>query len=171
MEDIKVLVTGGFSVGKTQLIKTLTDDFVSTEKPITDNNEILYKENTTVAMDYGKINIDGKTVHLFGTPGQERFRFMWEVLDKNKSAFILLVDSTDIKKIKEAETFLDYFSKDNVPFVIGCNKQDVEGALSVQEIKNLLKVDADYIPLVATDKNNSMLVLKLLMKKIEKVLA
>ncbi len=171
MEDIKVLVTGGFSVGKTQLIKTLTDDFISTEKPITDNNEILYKENTTVAMDYGKINIDGKTVHLFGTPGQERFRFMWEVLDKNKSAFILLVDSTDIKKIKEAETFLDYFSKDNVPFVIGCNKQDVEGALSVQEIKNLLKVDADYIPLVATDKNNSMLVLKLLMKKIENVLA
>ncbi len=171
MEDIKVLVTGGFSAGKTQLIKTLTDDFVSTEKPITDNNEILYKENTTVAMDYGKINIDGKTVHLFGTPGQERFRFMWEVLDKNKSAFILLVDSTDIKKIKEAETFLDYFSKDNVPFVIGCNKQDLEGALSVQEIKNFLKVDADYIPLVATDKNNSMLVLKLLMKKIEKVLA
>ena len=169
MEDIKVLVTGGFSVGKTQLIKTLTDDFVSTEKPITDNNEILYKENTTVAMDYGKINIDGKTVHLFGTPGQERFRFMWEVLDKNKSAFILLVDSTDIKKIKEAETFLDYFNKDNVPFVIGCNKQDVEGALSVQEIKNLLKVDADYIPLVATDKNNSMLILKLLMKKLEEV--
>ena len=169
MEDIKVLITGGFSVGKTQFIKTLTENSVSIEKPITDRDEILHKEHTTVAMAYGKLNIDGKTVHLFGTPGQERFRFMWDVLDKNTSAFILLVDSTDVKKIREAEVFLDYFNKDNIPFVIGCNKQDVEGALPVQEIKNLLKVDADYIPLVATDKSNSMLVLKLLMKKLEEV--
>lgn len=167
MENIKVLVTGGFSVGKTQFIKTLTENSVSTEKQITNKEEILYKDHTTVAMDYGKLDIDGKTVHLFGTPGQERFKFMWEVLDKDKSAFILLVDSTNKEKLIEAQTFLEYFNKDNVPFVIGCNKQDVDGALSVQEIKDLLNIEADYIPLVAKDKNNSMLVLKLLMKKLE----
>ncbi|RMD46674.1 MAG: GTP-binding protein [Aquificota bacterium] len=166
METVKVLVTGDFSSGKTQFIKTLTSDTFSTEKRITDIKEAEKKSETTVAMDYGKLFLEGKAIHLFGTPGQERFKFMWDVLDKNKSGFILLVDSTNIENIKNGANFIDYFYKDNIPFVIGCNKQDLPGALSVNEIKDILSVEGTYLPLVATKKDSAITVLRSLIKSL-----
>ncbi len=164
METVKVLVTGDFSSGKTQFIKTLTENVISTERKITDVKEAKEKLETTVAMDYGKIFLEDKVIHLFGTPGQERFKFMWDVLDKNKSGFILLVDSTNVENIKNGAKFIDYFYKDNIPFIIGCNKQDIPGALSVEEIKNILSVEGVYLPLIATKKESAITVLKRLIK-------
>ncbi len=166
MESIKVIVTGDFSSGKTQFIKTLTGNPVTTERKVTEKSEYVKKSKTTVALDYGKIILENKIVHLFGTPGQKRFDFMWEVLDKDKSAFILLVDSTDKESIENSKFFLKIFQKDNVPFIIGCNKQDLPSALSVNEIRSILDIDADYIPLVAKDREKSMFLLRSLIKKL-----
>ncbi len=170
MNPLKVIVTGDFSAGKTQFIKTLTQNSFSTEKSITLEGELDIKKTTTVALDYGKITLDGKTVHLFGTPGQERFKFMWEILDKNKSAFILLVDSTDLNNINNGKSFIDFFYSEDIPFIIGCNKQDKENALPVGEIKNILEIEADYLPLVAKDRESSLEVLKHLINKSQHIL-
>ncbi len=171
MNILKIVVTGDFSSGKTQFIKTISEHSFSTEKQITESSEILKKDTTTVAMDYGKLCINGKTIHLFGTPGQDRFKFMWEVLDKNKSAFILLVDSTNIQNIKNAKKFLDFFGKEEIPYIVGCNKQDLKDALSVEEIKKILNIDAVFMPLVAKDKNSALNLVKNLLNQIQPVFA
>ncbi|MDQ7055912.1 MAG: ATP/GTP-binding protein [Persephonella sp.] len=77
---VKILVTGHFSAGKTEFIKNITGDTLLTEVSLSSQEEKSVKEKTTVAMDYGKLEIKGKKVHLFGTPGQERFDFMLDIL-------------------------------------------------------------------------------------------
>ena len=94
MSAFKIVVTGPFNSGKTEFIKTISDiPVVSTEKRITTEDRGI-KAETTVAMDYGRVNLDGSTLYLYGTPGQTRFDFMWEILSGEMDAFIVLVDST-----------------------------------------------------------------------------
>src|SRR5258708_39068489 len=91
----KVIVTGPFNSGKTTFISTISDiDVVTTEKKITTEDRGI-KNETTVAMDYGRVEIDGTVLHLRGTPGQTRFNFMWEILAPEMKDFIVLVDSMD----------------------------------------------------------------------------
>ncbi|HVF19153.1 MAG TPA: ATP/GTP-binding protein, partial [Mycobacteriales bacterium] len=90
---VKIVVTGPFAAGKTTLIRTISEITVlSTEKDITDSTRAR-KNETTVAMDFGRITIDRDLVlYLFGTPGQERFDFMWEILGEGMLGYILLID-------------------------------------------------------------------------------
>ena len=83
MQTVKIVVTGPFSAGKTEFIQTVSEiDVVSTERKITSEAEKI-KESTTVAMDFGRITVDESLVlYLFGTPGQKRFDFMWEILSE-----------------------------------------------------------------------------------------
>jgi signal recognition particle receptor subunit beta len=83
MQTVKIVVTGPFNSGKTEFIKTVSEiDVVSTERKITAEQEKI-KESTTVAMDFGRITVDDDLVlYLFGTPGQKRFDFMWEILSE-----------------------------------------------------------------------------------------
>jgi len=91
----KIVVTGPFNSGKTAFIRTISDiDVVMTERRIT-TAERGIKASTTVAMDYGRVELDGRILHLYGTPGQARFDFMWEILAREMSGFIVLADSTD----------------------------------------------------------------------------
>src|SRR5918992_49416 len=95
MASVKIVVTGPFGVGKTTLIRTISEITVlSTERDISDHTKV-HKERTTVAMDFGRITIDRDLVlYLFGTPGQERFDFMWEILGEGMLGYVVLVDST-----------------------------------------------------------------------------
>jgi signal recognition particle receptor subunit beta len=91
----KVVVTGPFNVGKTEFVRTVSDiPIVSTEKRITDHLAST-KEETTVAMDYGHTRLGDDMFHLYGTPGQPRFDFMWDILSTEMQAYLLLVDSSD----------------------------------------------------------------------------
>ncbi len=94
-QAVKIVVTGPFAAGKTTLIRTISEITVlSTERGITDETRAR-KAETTVAMDFGRITIDRDLVlYLFGTPGQERFDFMWEILGEGMLGYVLLVDST-----------------------------------------------------------------------------
>jgi small GTP-binding protein len=159
----KVVVTGPFNVGKTEFIRTISDiPIVSTERRITDHLAST-KEETTVAMDYGHVRLEDDLLHLYGTPGQPRFDFMWDILSTEMHAFILLVDSCDRQSLMTAKQLIRIFSrKGNVPYLVVANKQDMDRALSTDEIAKRLGLDekTQVIPCVAIDKDSVLNVLK-----------
>lgn len=123
---LKIVVAGPFSAGKTTLIKTISDTaIVGTERAITDGGRLTKKE-TTVAMDFGRINLGPDlALSLFGTPGQKRFDVMWEVLSEGMLGFILLIDATDPASVAEAAEILTTFrGYADVPFVVGVTHLD-----------------------------------------------
>ncbi len=122
---VKIVVTGPFSAGKTTLIRTISEITVlSTEQDITDDTRSR-KAATTVAMDFGRITLDRDLVrYLFGTPGRERFDFMWEILGERMLGYILLVDSSRDESLAEAVVILVAFRRmARVPFVLALNRE------------------------------------------------
>jgi len=111
-------------------------------------------------MDYGKIKTSGFDVHLFGTPGQERFDFMLEILGKDHDGAIVVVDSTDILNIKKSVRFIDFLRKQGKPFIVACNKQDKDGCVKPQEVSLLLGLPDEIVyPLIAYDKHSCMYII------------
>jgi small GTP-binding protein len=155
--SFKVVVTGPFNSGKTQFIKTISDiPIVSTEKKITTEDRGI-KAETTVAMDYGRTQLDGDTLYLYGTPGQVRFDFMWEILSEEMDAYILLVDSTDMHSFSEAAEVSERFRNfGHVPYIIVANKTDMEHAARLSEVRHGTNAPADItvMPCVATQKSS-----------------
>jgi len=127
MQTVKMVVTGPFAAGKTQFIQSISEiDVVATERKITRADERL-KDQTTVAMDFGRITVDESLVlYLFGTPGQRRFDFMWEILSEGMLGFIVLLDSVRPETFREGRGILEAFrSYAPVPYVVAANKQDL----------------------------------------------
>jgi len=154
----KIVVTGPFNSGKTQFVRTGSDiPVIETEKNITTEDRGI-KAQTTVAMDFGRVDLgDGEMVHLFGTPGQTRFSFMWEILAKEMNGFIVLVDSTDSPSFPEAAELIRQFSGFvDVPYLVVANKVDLEGAVSSEVIQSSMKLNADHqiLSCVALDKTS-----------------
>jgi small GTP-binding protein len=127
---------------------------------------VAVKEETTVAMDFGRVTLGDQLLHLFGTPGQPRFDFMWEVLTKEMQGFIVLADSTIPETFVEVERMLKLFQQyAAAPYLVVANKQDLKGALSPEEIQKALKVEK-VLPCVATDKASVKKVLRKFMEAI-----
>ena len=125
MESVKVVVTGPFNAGKTTFIRTVSEITVlSTERKV--SNASSAGDETTVAMDFGRITIDEDIVlYLFGTPGQERFSFMWETLSEGMLGFIILLDAASTDSVKEAGGILEFFQGlSDVPYVVAANRAD-----------------------------------------------
>jgi signal recognition particle receptor subunit beta len=158
VQTVKIVVTGPFSAGKTQFIQTVSEiDVVSTERKITSESERI-KERTTVAMDFGRITVDDDLVlYLFGTPGQKRFDFMWEILSEGMLGFVVLIDSVRPETFREARTILDTFrAYAPTPYVVAANKQDLEDAWGVDDLRIALRIDSDVklLPCVAQDRES-----------------
>ncbi len=156
MQTVKMVVTGPFSAGKTSFIGSISEiAVVRTERKITDETRSV-KQATTVAMDFGRITIDKDLVlYLFGTPGQKRFDFMWEILSEGMLGFVVIVDSSRPETFHEARRILDTFrGYSNTPFVIAANKQDDEDAWPPEDLKIALGLDADVrvLPCIANEK-------------------
>jgi small GTP-binding protein len=164
-----LVVTGPFSAGKTYFIKTISEiAVVSTERKIT-NRVPGQKAQTTVAMDYGRMEQDGHTVHLKGTPGQARFDFMWDVLTKEMDGFIVLVDATTPDSFEEARELIQAFTDaHDVPYVVAANKQDLESALTPDKLRKALHLPATVLimPCVASRKTSVKQVISQLIKLI-----
>jgi len=130
---------------------------VSTERKISSAAERV-KDQTTVAMDFGRITIDEDLVlYLFGTPGQKRFDFMWEILSEGMLGFIVVVDSSRPETFREARSILDTFrGYAATPYVVAANKQDHPDAWSPEDLRIALKIDASIkvVPCVARDKES-----------------
>ena len=157
-QAVKIVVTGPFSAGKTTLIRTISEITVlSTEKGITDETKSR-KSDTTVAMDFGRITIDRDLVlYLFGTPGQERFDFMWEILGEGMLGYILLCDATREDSLAEARNILDAFRKmARVPFVVGMNRSQGIDPAEEAVVRDRLALDPDVpvVPCDATDRES-----------------
>ena len=157
MASFKVVVTGPFNSGKTELIKTISDiPVVSTEKKITTEDRGI-KAETTVAMDYGRVLLDGDTIYLYGTPGQTRFDFMWEILSGEMDAFIVLADSTDPPSFPDVGELVSLFSGfGNAPHLVVANKTDLEGAVKLVDVRRGTRISGDVtiMPCVATQKSS-----------------
>jgi small GTP-binding protein len=152
----KIVVTGPFAAGKTTLIRTISEITVlSTERGISDETSARKRE-TTVAMDFGRIGIDSDLVlYLFGTPGQDRFEFMWEVLGEGMLGYVLVVDGDREESPQEARSILDAFRKmAKVPFVVAVNRADGFGPVDEERLRSVLELEADVpvLPVDATDK-------------------
>ena len=163
MQTVKVVVTGPFNSGKTEFIGSISEiDVVSTERKITDGSRVV-KEQTTVAMDYGRITVDKDLIlYLFGTPGQKRFDFMWDILAEGMLGFVVLVDSARPETFREAKMILDRFRRYSpTPYVIAANKQDHEDAWLPEDLRIALRAasDAKVLACVATDKESVKTVL------------
>jgi hypothetical protein len=149
---VKIVVTGPFSAGKTTLIRTISEITVlSTERGITDETRSR-KSDTTVAMDFGRITIDRDLVlYLFGTPGQDRFDFMWEILSEGMLGYVLLIDSSRPESLEEAVGIREAFrAMARVPFVVGLNRAAAVDEAEDRRIREVLDLDAD-LPIVACD--------------------
>lgn len=144
MAVYKIVVTGPFDSGKTEFVKTGSDiEVLLTEKSITTEDRGI-KQLTTVAMDFGRMEIGEDTVHLFGTPGQTRFNFMWEILANEMNGFIVLVDSTDTPSFPDAAKLIETFSGFvDVPYMVVSNKVDLDGAVSINEVRSGTRANAE----------------------------
>jgi small GTP-binding protein len=163
MQTVKMVVTGPFNAGKTEFIRSVSEiDVVSTEKRISDRGERV-KDSTTVAMDFGRITVDEDLVlYLFGTPGQRRFDFMWEILSEGMLGFIVMVDSSRPETFREARSILETFhAYAPTPYVVAANKQDMEDAWEVDDLRIALRLapDVKLLACTATDKKKVKTVL------------
>jgi len=144
MQSVKMVVTGPFSAGKTEFIRSISEiDVVSTERKISSEKERV-KETTTVAMDFGRITVDKELVlYLFGTPGQKRFDFMWEILSEGMLGFIVMVDSSRPETFREARSILETFrAYAPTPYVVAANKQDQSDAWEIDDMRIALRLES-----------------------------
>ncbi len=160
---MKIVVTGPFAAGKTTLIRTISEITVlSTERGITDSTRAR-KAETTVAMDFGRITIDRDLVlYLFGTPGQERFDFMWEILGEGMLGYVVLVDAERADSLAEAAGILDAFRRmARVPYVVALNRSSGLAEEEERHIRTTLGLapEVALLPCDATDKESVKAVL------------
>lgn len=146
MQSVKVVITGPFDAGKTTFIKSVSEITVlSTERQV--SGATAGSGETTVAMDFGRITIsDDVVLYLFGTPGQERFSFMWETLSEGMLGFIVMVDGTSADSIREAVSMIEFFTRmSDVPFVVAANRVSAEDAAELERIRTALALPPDVI--------------------------
>jgi uncharacterized protein len=150
----KVVVTGPFDAGKTTFVRTISEIAVlSTERGVTDDAGHGRSARTTVAMDYGRITLGPDlALYVLGTPGQQRFEFMWDILAEGMLGFVLLVDTSSGSTVQEARRVRAHFTElADVPYVLVLNKIDgvlVDG--TAERIRRELDLPAD-VPTVVAD--------------------
>jgi uncharacterized protein len=136
MEVLRIVVTGGVGAGKTSFIRTLSEiEVVDTERKVTD--EIAqFKDKTTVAMDFGRLCIGpNQSLHLYGTPGQSRFDFMWDILIKKAQAYILLVDAHRPEQLRNGRRILHFINQRvQLPHIIALTHTDCPDAWEAEDV-------------------------------------
>ena len=152
----KIIFTGPVGAGKTTAIGAISDiEVVGTESRATDDVR-QRKDNTTVAMDYGVINLgDGSKVHLYGTPGQERFSFMWDILTRGGIGLVLLIDNARPDPLADLSFYVNAFRKfigeTGNALVVGITRMDMSAHPTIEQFQEWLAREKLVVPVFEID--------------------
>ena len=153
---LKIVIAGGFGVGKTTLVRSLSEippllteeSMTSASIGVDDVRAVPSKTTTTVAMDFGRISVDDQLVlYLFGTPGQDRFWFMWDELARGAVGAVVLVD---LRRIDDCFPAIDYFEDRRLPFVVVLNPFPGTEGYDPEAVRGTLALAPD-VPVVRAD--------------------
>lgn len=177
MSQYKIIFTGPVGAGKTTAIQSISDvPPIKTDAAASDMTKSR-KASTTVAMDYGIMNLeDGEKIHLYGTPGQERFDFMWDILVTGGIGLILLLDNTRADPFKDMHFYLDAFKKfiAETNVAIGITQMDISNSPTIADYHAQLKISDLNPPVFAVDariKNDVSLLVQSLLYTLDPGLA
>ena len=173
---VKILISGGFGVGKTTTVGALSEiSPLSTEAAMTSMSVGIdnagtnsQKTTTTVAMDFGRVTIDDSIIlYMFGTPGQDRFGFMWNDLADGALGGIVLVDPS---RMDDCFVALDYFEKIKLPYVVAVNQFAGRTAMTLDEVREAVNVDPD-VPVIDIDARSREAVKTVVLTLLHRILA